>query len=261
MKAVLIANRGEIALRILRACRELGLRTIAVHSEADADLRHVALADEALCIGPASSAGSYLNWREILLAARLTGADAIHPGYGFLSENADFAQAVVTAGLIFIGPPSSAMRLMGDKISAKRTMVASGVPCVRGSEGALPLDGGLARAIADSIGYPLIVKAASGGGGRGMRVVRQPKDLASAIDMTREEARRAFGNAEIYVEQFLEHPRHIEIQILADNHGNAVWLGEPISASSVPPHAKHSAIAAPVHSNFFTKMVASISSR
>jgi acetyl-CoA carboxylase biotin carboxylase subunit len=226
MKNVLIANRGEIALRILRACRELGLRTIAIHSEADADLRHVALADQAICIGPAASAKSYLNQSEILLAARLTGADAIHPGYGFLSENADFAQSVEQAGLIFIGPPSAAIRLMGDKVSAKRAMLAAGVPCVVGSDGILPDDEDAVRAIADSIGYPLIVKAANGGGGRGMRIVREAGELASAVNITRKEAASAFGSADVYIERFLEHPRHVEIQVLADSHGHAIWLGE-----------------------------------
>jgi acetyl-CoA carboxylase biotin carboxylase subunit len=226
MKNVLIANRGEIALRILRACRELGLRTVAIHSEADADLRHVALADQAICIGPAASAKSYLNQSEILLAARLTGADAIHPGYGFLSENADFAQSVEQAGLIFIGPPSAAIRLMGDKVSAKRAMLAAGVPCVVGSDGILPEDEDAVRAIADSIGYPLIVKAANGGGGRGMRIVREAGELASAVNITRKEAASAFGSADVYIERFLEHPRHVEIQVLADSHGHAIWLGE-----------------------------------
>ena len=226
MKNVLIANRGEIALRILRACRELGLRTVAVHSEADADLRHVALADQAICIGPAASAKSYLNQSEILLAARLTGADAIHPGYGFLSENADFAQSVEQAGLIFIGPPSAAIRLMGDKVSAKRAMLAAGVPCVVGSDGILPDDEDAVRAIADSIGYPLIVKAANGGGGRGMRIVREAGELASAVNITRKEAASAFGSVDVYIERFLEHPRHVEIQVLADSHGHAIWLGE-----------------------------------
>ncbi len=224
--SVLIANRGEIALRILRACRELGLRTIAVHSEADADARHVALADQALCIGPAPASKSYLDQSEILLAARLTGAGAIHPGYGFLSENAGFAAAVESAGLVFIGPPSEAIRTMGDKVAAKRAMIAANVPCVPGSEGALPLDVDAARALAEGIGYPLIIKAAGGGGGRGMRIVRTSGEFASAFELTREEAGRAFGNPEVYAETFLEHPRHIEIQILADSHGNAVWLGE-----------------------------------
>jgi acetyl-CoA carboxylase biotin carboxylase subunit len=226
MKTVLIANRGEIALRILRACRDLGLRTVAVYSEADASLRHVALADQSICIGPAASAKTYLNQSEILLAARLTGADAIHPGYGFLAENADFAEAVEQAGLTFIGPSSGVIRLMGDKISAKRAMLAAGVPCVPGFDGVLPMDEEATRAIAESIGYPLIVKAAKGGGGRGMRIVRKADDLAAAVKITRKEASVAFGTSDVYIEKFLEGPRHIEIQILADRHGGAVWLGE-----------------------------------
>lgn len=223
---VLIANRGEIALRILRACRVLGLKVVAVHSEADAGLRHVQLADQALCIGPASAQGSYLNIPQILLAARLTGAQAVHPGYGFLSENAQFAQAVADAGLVFIGPTADSIRRMGDKISAKRAMAAAGVPCVPGSEGALPQDAGEIAAMGRDVRYPLIIKATAGGGGRGMRVVRSEAELADAVVMTREEAGRAFGCADVYMERFLEHPRHVEIQVLADRHGNAVWLGE-----------------------------------
>ncbi|PTM97557.1 acetyl-CoA carboxylase biotin carboxylase subunit [Mycoplana dimorpha] len=223
---VLIANRGEIALRILRACRELGLKTVAVHSEADRTLRHVGLADRAICIGPAPSTASYLDAQALLLAARHTGADAIHPGYGFLSENAAFAGMVEEAGLVFIGPPAQAIALMGDKVSAKAAMRAAGVPCVPGSEGALPDDPAEIVAIAGATGYPLIVKAAGGGGGRGMRVVRRPEDLLNAVAVTREEAGRAFGNPAIYVERFLERPRHVEIQVLADAHGNAVYLGE-----------------------------------
>ena len=223
---VLIANRGEIALRILRACRDLGLKTVAVHSEADRTLRHVGLADEALCIGPAAARESYLDGDEIILAARLTGAGAIHPGYGFLSEQAGFAAAVEAAGLVFVGPPSAAIRLMGDKVSAKRTMIAAGVPCVPGSDGALPDDAVAVRTLAEAVGYPLIVKASGGGGGRGMRIVRRPEDLSDAVTTTREEAGRAFGNPEVYLEKFLEHPRHIEIQVLADAHGHALWLGE-----------------------------------
>ncbi|PZV36247.1 acetyl-CoA carboxylase biotin carboxylase subunit [Mesorhizobium kowhaii] len=223
---VLIANRGEIALRILRACRDLGLKTVAAHSEADASLRHVALANRAICIGPAASTESYLNIAEIVTAAQLTGAGAIHPGYGFLSENAAFAEAVENAGLAFIGPSAAAIHTMGDKVSAKRTMIAAGVPCVSGSEGALPQDGQAVRAIAEAIGYPVIVKAAGGGGGRGMRIVREERALMEAVSLAREEAGRAFGNAQVYLEKFLEHPRHIEIQILADKHGTAVWLGE-----------------------------------
>ncbi|RUW91855.1 acetyl-CoA carboxylase biotin carboxylase subunit [Mesorhizobium sp. M7A.F.Ca.US.010.02.1.1] len=223
---VLIANRGEIALRILRACRDLGLKTVAAHSEADASLRHVALADRAICIGPAAATESYLNIAEIIAAAQLTGAGAIHPGYGFLSENAAFAEAVENAGLAFIGPSAAAIRTLGDKVSAKRTMIAAGVPCVAGSEGALPQDEQAVRAIAEAIGYPVIVKAAGGGGGRGMRIVREQRALLEAVSMAVKEADRAFGNPQVYLEKFLEHPRHIEIQILADKHGKAVWLGE-----------------------------------
>nr|WP_298099273.1 acetyl-CoA carboxylase biotin carboxylase subunit [uncultured Shinella sp.] len=223
---VLIANRGEIALRILRACRVLGLKTVAVHSEADANLRHVQMADTSLCIGPAPARDSYLNQALLLQAARLTGAQAIHPGYGFLSENAQFAKAVTDAGLVFIGPPADAINRMGDKISAKNAMAAAGVPCVPGSDGALPLDEQAIIATGRKVGYPLIVKAAAGGGGRGMRVVHAEGDLAKAVAMTREEAAKAFGCADLYMERFLERPRHIEIQVLADSHGNAVWLGE-----------------------------------
>lgn len=223
---VLIANRGEIALRVVRACKVLGLKTVAVHSEADANLRHVALADQAICIGAAPSPKSYLQKGEIILAARLTGAGAIHPGYGFLSENADFAEMVENAGITFVGPSSAAIRLMGDKVSAKRAMTQSGVPCVPGSDGELPEDGDAITDTGKRVGYPLIVKAAGGGGGRGMRIVREPGDLLQAVAMTREEARRAFGNPSVYAERFLETPRHVEIQVLADKHGNAVWLGE-----------------------------------
>ncbi|WP_217578744.1 acetyl-CoA carboxylase biotin carboxylase subunit [Mesorhizobium sp. GbtcB19] len=223
---VLIANRGEIALRVLRACRDLGLKTVAAYSEADASLRHVALADKAICIGPAAAADSYLNIAEIITAAQLTGAGAIHPGYGFLSENAAFAEAVENAGLVFIGPSAAAIRTMGDKVAAKRAMAAAGVPCVPGSDGALPQDEQAVRAIAETVGYPVIVKAAGGGGGRGMRIVRQESALLEALALAREEAGRAFGNPQVYLEKFLEHPRHVEIQILADRHGAAVWLGE-----------------------------------
>jgi len=224
--SVLIANRGEIALRVLRACRALGLRTIAIHSEPDADLRHVALADQALCIGPGPAAQSYLDIPRILLAAELTGAQAIHPGYGFLSENADFAEAVEAAGLTFIGPSAQAIRTMGDKVAAKQAMRAAGVPCVPGSEGALPDDGAEIARIAAGIGYPVLVKAAGGGGGRGMRVVRREEELAKAVATTRSEAQQVFGNPALYLEKFLGAPRHIEIQVLADSRGNAVWLGE-----------------------------------
>ncbi|MGE8330321.1 MAG: biotin carboxylase N-terminal domain-containing protein, partial [Paraburkholderia nemoris] len=222
---VLIANRGEIALRIQRACRELGLQTVAVHSEADADARYVRLADEALCIGPASPGQSYLNRTAILFAAHVSGAQAIHPGYGFLSENADFASQVEAAGMAFIGPEPASIRTMGDKVAAKRAMRAAGVPCVPGPDGGLPDDPAEILRVAEEIGYPVIVKAAGGGGGRGMRVVPGPEQLLEAVSVTREEARRAFGKPELYVEKFLEHPRHVEIQVMCDTHGNALWLG------------------------------------
>lgn len=222
---VLIANRGEIALRIQRACRGLGLRTVAVHSEADRDAVYVRQADQALCIGPASPGQSYLNQAAILFAAEVSGAQAIHPGYGFLSENAGFAERVEQAGLSFIGPSAACIRTMGDKVAAKRAMRQSGVPCVPGPDGALPEEADAVRAIASEIGYPVIIKAAGGGGGRGMRVVQEPGALLDALALTREEARRAFGNPEVYIEKFLLHPRHVEIQVLADSHGNALWLG------------------------------------
>lgn len=224
--SVLIANRGEIALRVLRAARDIGLRTVAAHSQADVSLRHVELADQAICIGPASASESYLNSKRLLQAAKLTGAGAIHPGYGFLAENAGFAADIEAAGLVFVGPTSASIRLMGDKVSAKQAMLEAGVPCVPGSPGALPEDAEQVRHIAEACGYPLIVKASGGGGGRGMRIVRTPAELNESVAMTREEAGRAFGNPEVYLEKFLEHPRHIEIQILADNYGNAIWLGE-----------------------------------
>ncbi|AMB87486.1 acetyl-CoA carboxylase biotin carboxylase subunit [Pseudomonas agarici] len=224
--SVLIANRGEIALRILRAARELNLRTVAVYSQADAELRHVALADQALCIGPACAADSYLDAKRLLRAAALTGAGAIHPGYGFLAEHAGFAAAVEDAGRVFVGPTSASIRLMGDKVSAKQAMLEAGVPCVPGSPGALADDKTQVQHLAQSCGYPLIVKASAGGGGRGMRIVRSAAELDEAVVITREEASRTFGNPEVYLEKFLEHPRHIEIQVLADNFGNAVWLGE-----------------------------------
>jgi len=223
---VLIANRGEIALRILRACRTLGLKTVAAYSEADAGLRHVQLADHRICIGPAAATSSYLDVERLILAAELTGAQAIHPGYGFLSESAAFARAVEQAGLVFIGPPSSAIELMGDKVNAKRAMLDAGVPCVPGTPEQLPQEMDKAQAIANEVGFPLIVKAVGGGGGRGMRIVRASADLAQAVQLTREEAQRYFGNAGVYLERYLEHPRHIEIQVLADAHGNALWLGE-----------------------------------
>ncbi|WP_321904510.1 acetyl-CoA carboxylase biotin carboxylase subunit [Paraburkholderia tropica] len=222
---VLIANRGEIALRIQRACRELGVATVAIHSEADADARYVRLADQAICIGPAAPGRSYLNRSAILLAAHASGAQAVHPGYGFLSENAEFAEQVGEAGLTFIGPDPAAIRTMGDKVAAKRAMRAAGVPCVPGPDSALRDDPAEIARIAHDIGYPVIVKAAGGGGGRGMRVVHDPEKLLDAVTVTREEARRAFGKPELYIEKFLEHPRHVEIQVLCDAHGNALWLG------------------------------------
>lgn len=223
---LLIANRGEIAVRIQRACRDLGIKTVAVYSEGDADAPYIEAADQAICIGPSTSRRSYLNGEAIILAALATGAGAIHPGYGFLSENAAFAEAVTTAGLVFVGPSAEAIRTMGDKVAAKRAMIAAGVPCVPGPDSALPADFGLVADIAAGIGYPVIIKAAGGGGGRGMRVVRSDRELREAVDLTREEALRFFGNADIYVEKFLERPRHIEIQVLCDSHGNALWLGD-----------------------------------
>jgi acetyl-CoA carboxylase biotin carboxylase subunit len=223
---ILIANRGEIALRILRACRELGIKTVAVHSEADTDAKYVRLADESVCIGPAPSAQSYLNVPAIISAAEVTDAEAIHPGYGFLSENADFGERVEQSGFVFIGPRPDTIRLMGDKVSAKDAMKAAGVPCVPGSDGALPDDPKEIVRIARAIGYPVIIKAAGGGGGRGMRVVHTEAALLNAVTTTRAEAQAAFSNPVVYMEKFLENPRHIEIQVLADQHGNAVYLGE-----------------------------------
>mgnify|MGYP000347911971 CR=1 FL=1 len=223
---ILIANRGEIALRIQRACREMGIKTVVVHSEADTDAKYVKLADESVCIGPPPSKDSYLNIPAIISAAEVTDAEAIHPGYGFLSENADFAERVEKSGFVFIGPRPESIRLMGDKVSAKQSMIAAGVPCVPGSEGALPEEPREIVKIARSIGYPVIIKAAGGGGGRGMRVVHTEAALLNAVTMTRQEAQAAFGNPSVYMEKFLENPRHIEIQVLADQHRNAVWLGE-----------------------------------
>ena len=223
---ILIANRGEIALRIQRACREMGIKTVAVHSTADADAKYVRLADESVCIGPAQSNLSYLNIPAIISAAEVTDAEAIHPGYGFLSENADFAERVEKSGFAFIGPRAESIRLMGDKVSAKQAMKAAGVPCVPGSDGALPDDPEEIISIARKIGYPIIIKAAGGGGGRGMRVVRTEAALLTSVSMTREEARVAFGNPTVYMEKFLENPRHIEIQVLSDNFQNAIYLGE-----------------------------------
>ncbi|GBL45656.1 biotin carboxylase of acetyl-CoA carboxylase [Sulfuriferula multivorans] len=223
---ILIANRGEIALRIQRACREMGIKTVAVHSEADADAKYVKLADESVCIGPAASALSYLNVPAIISAAELTDAEAIHPGYGFLSENADFAERVESSGFVFIGPRPETIRLMGDKVSAKDAMKASGVPCVPGSDGALPDNPEEIMRIANQVGYPIIIKAAGGGGGRGMRVVHSDGALLNAVAMTQAEAQSAFGNPVVYMERYLQKPRHIEIQVLADEHGHAIHLGE-----------------------------------
>ncbi len=226
LKKVLIANRGEIALRILRACKELGIKTVAVHSTADESLKHVLLADETICIGKASATESYLNIPRIIAAAEVTNADAIHPGYGFLAENADFAEAVEKSGFIFIGPTADTINLMGDKVSAIRSMKAAGVPCVPGSDGPLNNNDKRNKALALGIGYPIIVKAAGGGGGRGMRVVRSEDELINSIAMTQSEAGAAFNNDVVYMEKFLVNPRHVEIQILADGQGGAIHLGE-----------------------------------
>ncbi len=223
---VVIANRGEIALRILRACHSLGIRTVAVHSTVDRELKHVAMADESVCIGPPASKDSYLNMPAIIAAAEVTDAQAIHPGYGFLSENADFAERVEESGFIFIGPRAETIRLMGDKVEAIRAMKEAGVPCVPGSGGPLGDDADTNHRIAEEIGYPVIVKAAGGGGGRGMRVVHTPSNLISSIETTQSEAGAAFGNDMVYMEKFLENPRHVEIQVLADGQGNAIHLGE-----------------------------------
>ncbi len=223
---ILIANRGEIALRIQRACREMGIKTVVVHSEADADAKYVKLADESVCIGPAPSAQSYLNVPAIIAAAEVTDAQAIHPGYGFLSENADFSEKVEKSGFVFIGPRAETIRLMGDKVSAKAAMKKAGVPVVPGVDGALPDDPREIIKIARSIGYPVIIKASGGGGGRGMRVVQTEAALINAVTLTKGEALAAFGNGTVYMEKFLENPRHIEIQVLADQHKNAIYLGE-----------------------------------
>ena len=223
---IVIANRGEIALRVLRACREMGIGTVAVYSTADRDLKHVKLADEAICIGPAPSSESYLNIPAIISAAEVTDAVAIHPGYGFLSENADFAERVEQSGFTFIGPTSESIRTMGDKISAIETMKAAGIPCVPGSDGPVTEDDDNVMKMARDIGYPVIIKAAGGGGGRGMRVVHSDAALLNAISLTRNEARSAFNNDIVYMEKFLDNPRHIEIQVLSDSHGNAIHLGE-----------------------------------
>ncbi len=223
---ILIANRGEIALRIQRACRELGIKSVVVHSEADREAKYVKLADESVCIGPAPSRDSYLNMPAIISAAEVTDAEAIHPGYGFLAENADFAERVEKSGFVFIGPKPESIRLMGDKVSAKQAMIATGVPVVPGSEGALSDDPKEIIQIARKIGYPVIIKAAGGGGGRGMRVVHTEAAVLNAVAMTRSEAAAAFNNPDVYMEKYLENPRHIEIQVLADGIRSAVWLGE-----------------------------------
>ncbi|MBK2124149.1 acetyl-CoA carboxylase biotin carboxylase subunit [Fangia hongkongensis] len=226
IKKILIANRGEIALRILRACRELGIKTVAVHSTTDRDLMHVKLADETICIGPATPAESYLNIPRIIAAAEISGADAIHPGYGFLSENADFAESVESSGFIFIGPRAESIRVMGDKVAAIQNMKKAGVPCVPGSNGPISDNAEDNINMAREIGYPIMIKAAGGGGGRGMRVVRKEEDLIKFIEMTQAEAKMAFNNDMVYMEKFLENPRHIEIQVFGDGEGNAIHLYE-----------------------------------
>ena len=225
-KKILIANRGEIALRIQRACKEMGIKAVVVYSEADRDAKYVKLADEAVCIGPAASAQSYLHMPALISAAEVTDSEAIHPGYGFLSENADFAERVENSGFVFIGPTAASIRLMGDKVSAKQAMIRSGVPTVPGSEGALAEDQAEIKRIAKGIGYPVIIKAAGGGGGRGMRVVHTEAALIHAVQTTKAEAGSAFGNPAVYMEKFLQNPRHVEIQVIADTHRNAVHLGE-----------------------------------
>ncbi|MEO7774420.1 MAG: acetyl-CoA carboxylase biotin carboxylase subunit [Steroidobacteraceae bacterium] len=226
LEKIVIANRGEIALRILRACRELDIKTVAVHSTADYNLKHVLLADESVCIGPPQSALSYLNMPAIISAAEVTDSVGIHPGYGFLSENADFAERVEKSGFVFVGPKAETIRMMGDKVSAIRIMKKAGVPCVPGSDGPLGKDNDENIKVARQIGYPVIIKASGGGGGRGMRVVRAEASLLNAITLTQSEALAAFGNDQVYMEKFLEKPRHIEFQVLADNYGNAIHLGE-----------------------------------
>jgi acetyl-CoA carboxylase biotin carboxylase subunit len=226
LEKIVIANRGEIALRILRACHSMGIKTVAVHSTVDRNLKHVAMADESVCIGPAAAAESYLNVPAIIAATEVTDAVAIHPGYGFLAENADFAERVEQSGFIFIGPRPETIRLMGDKVSAIRAMREAGVPCVPGSDGPLPTDPADCAKIARRVGYPVIIKAAAGGGGRGMRVVNTEAHLHNALQLTRQEAAGAFGDPTLYLEKYLENPRHIEIQVIADEHGNAIHLGE-----------------------------------
>ena len=225
-KKILIANRGEIALRILRACQAMNIRTVAVHSTVDRNLKHVGMADESVCIGPASATHSYLNVPAIIAAMEVTDAEAVHPGYGFLAENADFAERVEESGFTFIGPRAETIRLMGDKVSAINAMTQAGVPCVPGSNGPLDADERRSRRLADEIGYPVLIKAAAGGGGRGMRVVEHAEDLIKSISLTRQEAQSGFGDATVYMEKYLTNPRHVEVQVLADAHGNAVHLGE-----------------------------------
>ena len=226
LEKVLIANRGEIALRILRACKELGIKTVAVHSTADRELMHLSLADESVCIGPAPATQSYLHIPAIIAAAEVTGATAIHPGYGFLAENADFAEQIERSGFTFVGPTAEVIRLMGDKVSAKDAMKRAGVPTVPGSDGPLPEDEETALAIAREVGYPVIIKAAGGGGGRGMRVVYDESELIKSAKLTRTEAGAAFGNPMVYLEKFLTNPRHVEVQVLSDGQGNAIHLGD-----------------------------------
>ena len=226
IEKLVIADRGEIALRILRACRELGIRVVALHSEADRDTKYVRLAEESVCIGPAPAAESYLNIPAVVAAAEVTDASAIHPGYGFLAENADFAERVEQSGFVFVGPSPDTMRIMGDKISAIRAMKRAGVPCILGSDGPLPEDADEVFRFASNIGYPVIIKASAGGGGKGMRVVHTEAALINAWQLTRSEAHAAFGNAEVYMERFLERPRHVEFQVLADTHGNVIHLGD-----------------------------------
>jgi acetyl-CoA carboxylase biotin carboxylase subunit len=224
LKKVLIANRGEIALRILRACKELGIKTVAAHSKTDVNLKHVLLADETVCIGPNPSSQSYLNVPAIISAMEITNADAVHPGYGFLAENADFAEQVEKSGFIFIGPTAGVIRMMGDKVAAIDAMRKAGVPTVPGSNGPLTDDEDRSRAVGLEVGYPVIIKAAAGGGGRGMRVVREESELLKAIQVTRSEAKSAFGDETVYMEKFLENPRHVEVQVLSDGQGNAIHL-------------------------------------
>ncbi|WP_297190003.1 acetyl-CoA carboxylase biotin carboxylase subunit [uncultured Porticoccus sp.] len=226
LKKVLIANRGEIALRILRACKELGIKTVAAHSKTDVNLKHVLLADETVCIGPNPSSQSYLNVPAIISAMEITNADAVHPGYGFLAENADFAEQVEKSGFIFIGPTAGVIRMMGDKVAAIDAMRKAGVPTVPGSNGPLTDDEDRSRAVGLEVGYPVIIKAAAGGGGRGMRVVREESELLKAIQVTRSEAKSAFGDETVYMEKFLEYPRHVEVQVLSDGQGNAIHLGD-----------------------------------